>query len=165
MSISLQHAAHMVGSIWPPTSKGESGWSFICDPVPRVSDYFENSHTIQFVPKMLKEKFAEAFRVSCFLHLTGEVFSEFHSVSSLELLQSSSFQHEVVPILRREPELRASQGHGLWATGLSQLWNPSNLEPPVLCAMYYLIFKPVWVAFFCNSQIKVAQLWPTVTGV
>lgn len=68
---------------------------------------------IQFMPKMLKERFAQAFRVSSFLYLAGEVSSEFHSVSGLELLQPSSFQHEVVTLLGGEPEPRSSQRHGL----------------------------------------------------
>lgn len=38
----------------------------------------------------------------------------------------------------------------------------ANLEPLILLATCYLILKPVSVAFFCDSQIEVSQLWPTV---
>lgn len=60
--------------VWSSASKAESGWSFIYDPVPWASHDFENGHVILFVPKMLQERFAEAFWLSSFLHLVGKVF-------------------------------------------------------------------------------------------
>lgn len=65
---------------------------------------------IQFVPKMLKERSAEASWESSFSSSNGIDFSEFGSVRQLEPLQPSSFQHEVETPLGGEPECRASQG-------------------------------------------------------
>ena len=101
--------------------KGESGWSFSCDLVPRASDYLENGHVIQFVPTMLEEQLAEAIWESSFLGLVGEVPSEFYS-QSFELWQPSSFQHAV-----EAARLQGVSGTGVLSQGIRLRWSPSEL--------------------------------------
>ena len=95
------------------------------------------------------------------LFITWERFS-LNSVLlwGLEPLQSYCFQHEVETIMGGEPTPRGSQGHGLWASGFSQLWVHPNwgaqLHEPFI-TLYSSLFQ---LHFSVTHRLKFPNCYP-----